>query len=178
MAPTYRINDKLALTYQFISSFLQNAIGYVDKNNTNDSIFFGRRDISNIENIAQVKYSLSNNSLLNLRLRHYWSNVDHHAYYLLQHDGTFQSTIREANYNTNVSALNADISYTWRFLPGSELSLVWKRYFYLYNQDVASSYVKNLQNVLDYSQVNSVSLKLIYYIDYQTLKTAKKAIFL
>ena len=178
LAPTYRINDKLALTYQFISSFLQNAIGYVDKNNTNDSIFFGKRDISNIENIAQVKYSLSNNSLLNLRLRHYWSNVDHHAYYLLQHDGTFQSTIREANYNTNVSALNADISYTWRFLPGSELSLVWKRYFYLYNQDVASSYVKNLQNVLDYSQVNSVSLKLIYYIDYQTLKTAKKAIFL
>ncbi len=170
-SPTYRINDKLSFNYQLITSFLQNAIGYVDKNSANDSIFFGRRNISNIENIGNIKFSLSNKSLLNLRIRHYWSNVNYQSYYLLQRSGNFQDATVNKNYNTNVSTLNGDLSYTWRFLPGSELSLVWKRYFYFYNNDVSSNYLDNLKNVFAHPQLNSISLKIIYYIDYQTIKS-------
>lgn len=172
--PRYRVNDRLSLNYQFTSTILQNAIGYVDKNANNDSIFFGRRNIINIENIGAVKLSLSNKSLLNFRLRHYWSNVGYQSFYLLKPNGDMCDISLSKNYDANVSLLNIDVSYTWQFLPGSELSMVWKNYYSISNQNRGQNYFDNLKNVFSYSQLNCISVKVIYYLDYQLLKKYKE----
>lgn len=168
--PRYLVNDRLSFDYKATWSFLQNAIGYVDKNMVNDSIFFGRRNISEMDNIFTVKYSLSNKSSLNLRLRHYWSNVRYQEYYLLKHNGDMQHYETKRNYDTNVSLFNSDVSYTWQFLPGSELSVVWKNYYSFTDQNRKADYFNNLKNVFSHSLLNNLSLRVIYYIDYKGIK--------
>ncbi|WP_139261470.1 DUF5916 domain-containing protein [Bacteroides luti] len=168
--PRYLVNDRLSFDYKATWSFLQNAIGYVDKNIVNDSIFFGRRNISEMDNIFTVKYSLSNKSSLNLRLRHYWSNVRYQEYYLLKHNGDMQHYETKRNYDTNVSLFNSDVSYTWQFLPGSELSVVWKNYYSFTDQNRKADYFNNLKNVFSHSLLNNLSLRVIYYIDYKGIK--------
>ena len=151
-------------------TFLKNAIGFVQKNSSNDSIFYGRRDNIIIENVGAVKYSISNKSSFNFRCRHYWSNVTYRSYYLLQKDGKLSGFDLAENCNTNYNALNNDISYVWQFLPGSEISVVLKNYYALSNQNVDNSYIRNLKNTFSSPLLNAISVKLIYYIDYAMFK--------
>ncbi|MTK52272.1 DUF5916 domain-containing protein [Paludibacter sp.] len=168
--PHYRVNDKLSFDFMANWYFLHNAIGFVDKNIRNDSIYFGRRNVTGIENIGTIKFSFSNKNSLNLRFRHYWSNIKYGGYYLLQTSGNMQDVTLRNNYNINYNLFNADVSYVWQFLPGSELSFVWKNYFSTANQKTNRNYLSNLTNVFSSSQLRSLSLKIIYYIDYQTIK--------
>ena len=63
--------------------------------------------------------------------------------------------------------------YTWDFLPGSRLTIAWKNAL---GNDVQidpykyMSYVKNFGQVLDNPHSNEVTVKVVYFIDYLTLK--------
>lgn len=168
--PRFQINDRISIGYKANWSFLKNAIGFVDKTPENDSIFFGRRNIVNIENVVNTKLSFSNKSSLNLRLRHYWSNVKYSEYYLLQRSGDMGVAIMEKNYNNNVNLFNADLIYNWRFSPGSELSVVWKNGISAFNQVTGKNYFGNIKDLFACEQTNSISVKVIYYIDYPLLQ--------
>jgi hypothetical protein len=61
------------------------------------------------------------------------------------------------------------MKYLWRFAPGSELSLVWKNAIYTNDNNLVNSFVDNLENTFAASQINSISLKILYYLDYQYL---------
>ena len=63
--------------------------------------------------------------------------------------------------------------YRWVFAPGSELSLVFKSNLTAFDGDVASSYLDNFENTLQAAQTKSISLKVLYYIDYLSLKKKK-----
>ncbi len=168
--PHYRASDRLSFDFQSGFIFSHHAIGYVERNLRADSIFFGQRNIRNMENIVTVKFSFSNKSALNLRLRHYWSNVRYQSFYFLERSGDLADILLPDEYDANVNLFNSDISYIWQFLPGSELSLVWKNYFSDYGQDTSRTYFKNLKEVFSFSALNSLSLRVIYYLDYQMIK--------
>jgi len=168
--PHYRANDRLSLDLQFILAFLNNNIGYVAKSIDSESIYFGRRKVTNIENTALIKYSISNKSFFNMRVRHYWSNVNYKAYYLLQQNGEIMDIMLSDNYDANVNLFNLDFSYSWQFMPGSELSVVWKNYYSVRDQNSEFNYFENLGNVFSYSKLNNLSLRFIYYIDYKMMK--------
>ncbi len=66
-------------------------------------------------------------SYLTLRGRYYWSRAEYDGnYYILQTDGSLNDTNYPGEANVNSNFMNIDMVYTWRFAPGSELSLVWK----------------------------------------------------
>ena len=118
-----------------------------------------------------IKYSLSNKSFFNMRVRHYWSNVSHKSYYLLQQNGDIMDVMLSNNYDANANLFNSDFSYTWQFLPGSELTVVWKNYYSINDQNTEYNYFENLGNVFSYSRLNNLSLRIIYYIDYAMIKS-------
>ena len=60
--------------------------------------------------------------------------------------------------------------YSWRFAPGSELAVVWKNTIFSDDDKVAHRFVNNLKNTFDATQFNSLSVKVLYYIDYMSLK--------
>jgi hypothetical protein len=73
------------------------------------------------------------------------------------------------NANINYNAFTIDMSYRWQFAPGSELSLVWKNSIYSSNDHVGLGFSENLGETLKTPQSNSLSLRILYYIDYNML---------
>jgi len=53
----------------------------------------------------------------------------------------------------------------WNFAPGSEILLNWKNAVYTTDQLTHNNYWDNLTNTIYEPQINSLSLKIIYYFD-------------
>ncbi|HEX4877522.1 MAG TPA: DUF5916 domain-containing protein, partial [Chitinophagaceae bacterium] len=78
------------------------------------------------------------------------------------------------NLNQNVNFFNVDMVYTWQFAPGSFVNVVWKNAVFDFDNVVQSSYFKNFERTLRASDNNNISLKVIYFLDYNQLKSHKK----
>lgn len=166
--PRFRVSDKLFFEYDFEHT-TKHLIGYVDHNN--DSIYFGHRERTIIENKLEANYTFTNKISLNLRVRHYWSKVMYDKFYTLNTDGTLSDLNNYSqNENINYNTFNIDMVYSWNFAPGSEMSIVWKNAIDRDTETIEGSYFENLSNTLTNAQSNSLSIKLLYYLDYHYLK--------
>lgn len=108
---------------------------------------------------------------ITFRARHYWSMVDYQKFFTLQDDGYLKPAGRvNKNPETNVNYFNIDMVYTWEFAAGSFINIGWKNAGTMYNQQITDPYSKNLGNTLKEPQENNFSIKVIYYLDYLSLK--------
>ena len=114
---------------------------------------------------------------LNFRLRHYRSTVVYKDYFSLNQDGTLGDTDYSPinddgnDYNNvNFNAFNIDMVYRWVFLPGSELSFIWKNIIQGNKIDVQGNYFENLTNTLQLDQINTFTIKALYYIDFLSIQ--------
>jgi hypothetical protein len=175
LAPSLRLNNKLTLGFEFQLSLLTNAIGFASKTTNNDSIFFGRRDIDNYSNTITGNYIFNNKSSISLRARHYQSKVEYKQFYILNRDGTFNENYNGTPAeNINYNTFNVDLIYTWQFAPGSELSLMWKNDIMNYSTQIGNDYFADLNRTWNSPQKNTLSFKLLYYLDYQYLRRKSK----
>jgi len=182
MGPLVRFNDKLSMRlrvgrYNFVND--EGAAIGLDGSGTiiNDDILFGKRDQLTYENILSASYIFTNKMGLTFRLRHYWSKVKYVSFHVLDENGYLTDSNYdgldangESLHNTNFNAFNIDMVYRWVFAPGSEITAVWKNSLLNSNNDVSSNYFKNIENTIGTQQTNSFSLRLLYYIDYLSLK--------
>jgi len=67
-----------------------------------------------------------------------------------------------------------DMIFTWNFAPGSELDCAWKNAAISDQSTYISNYWTNLHNSL-LDQMNSLSIKVLYYLDYNKLKKKKNS---
>lgn len=171
ISPRFRVNDRLQFTLETRYSKSLQDIGHVDSSNP-DSIIFGMRDKHTINNTIETSFIFTNRMHLSFRLRHYWSKIDYNEeFFLLKEDGYLESNdyVTE-NEDINFNTFNIDMAYVWRFAPGSEMSVVWKNSIYSSDDVLIDNYFDNLHNVLQSPQINSFSIKILYYLDYQYLK--------
>lgn len=167
-SPRIRVNNKMMVIFSSAYSFSKNNRGYA--NNINDSIYFGERNISTIINTITTNYIFNNKSSLSFRLRHYWSLVENLKFLYLEESGYLINSNYTGNHDVNFNAFTIDLAYSWQFAPGSELSLVWKNSIYTSVDNVnVDNYFTNVKNIFDSPQTNSISFKLLYYLDYQYL---------
>jgi hypothetical protein len=177
VGPRYRFNDRLSVNGQLSLSEWPDDMGYaarLDKAPPQDSIFFGRRHLRTFSNTLQGNYIFTNRMSLSLRGRHYWSKVLYRQYYALRPDGDLLPSVYQQNHDTNFNAFNVDMVFSWWFAPGSEMSLVWKNAITPASDKMIASYFDNLGHTLRAAQSNSLSLKILYYIDYQSLRKRRK----
>ncbi len=151
-----------------------NDIGFSRANQTDGIVVFGKRDIATVTNTLSGAFIFSASSYLTLRARHYWSRADYDgSYYVLQDDGGLHQLVipgTPENDDVNSNYLNIDMGYTWRFAPGSELSLVWKNAIFAEGDVIIRSAMDNFSDLLLMPQTNSISLKILYYLDYQNFR--------
>jgi hypothetical protein len=104
---------------------------------------------------------------LSLRARHYLSSAEYNQYYLLNQDGSLSA---DNNYSENeditFNAFNIDLVYTWRFAPGSDIIFVWKNAIYDENEQIRGNYIDNLDATLNSPAYDHLSIKFLYYLDY------------
>ena len=123
----------------------------------------------------EAQYIFNEKMSSNINIRHYWSTVAYNNYYTLNIDGLLSandSYIGTDNINFNFFTI--DLSYRWIFAPGSEFSVVWKNSIFTSGSETNEAYFQNFQNTLDSPQINSFSIKILYYLDYLNLKRNKK----
>lgn len=84
-------------------------------------------------------------------------------------DGTLAQTNYNGNHNANFNAFNIDIIYKWRFAPGSDLYVVWKNSILENQQRTDLDYWSKLDGLFENPQRNIISVKMIYFLDYNRI---------
>ena len=164
LSPILRLNDKLSLTPSSNYSIFLNGVGFAGF--FDEQPKYGVRDVKTLTNILQGKYLFKNNLSLTLRVRHYWSYGIYDYYGDLDEEGYIIKDDQFAeNANFNFNAFNTDLIFAWQFAPGSFLNIVYKNALQKDEQDLRLSYFNNLNTVFDQGQVNTVTMKLIYFFD-------------
>ena len=168
--PRYRFNNRFQIIYAMNWMLETNKKGHVDNINASD-IIFGNRKEKTLVNSLQGKYNLNTKSAFSLAFRHYWiqANYDKQLY-LLQQNGSLTPDTHIGDYNENVNYWNLDFNYSWEFAPGSQLVAQYKNAIFNGNRQSNIHFKENLTSLFKEPVKNQFSLKLIYYLDYNTLK--------
>ncbi len=169
-----RFNSKFSVDGSVFASSSKNQSGWAAR--IGDTIFFSRRNVNSVENVINIKYNFTNKMGLTLRARHYWSKVNPQQFYELDTYGKLQTPTNPftKNVRQNYNYLSVDMVYNWQFAQGSFFSVVWKDIGESFNREFEKSYTKNLGNTLSGDQFNSLSVRVIYFLDYLTMKRKLK----
>lgn len=170
-SPRYRFTDKFQIIHQVEFSKSFNDKGWVNKLE-NGEIIFGNRGEKTITNTLNSKLNFNTKSSLALSFRHYWSLVDYDStFYELNNEGTLDNSTYSENHDINYNIWNLDLSYSWEFAPGSQLVALYRNS--IFNEDNLSqlNFKDNLDNLFNEPVLNNFSVKFIYYLDYNNLKT-------
>jgi hypothetical protein len=170
----YRFNSKFLLSHKISSNPRWNNIGFSHFED-NEQVF-ARRFVSNIENRISGKYNFSNRMGLTLVARHYNSYVNNLETFSLLQDGNLlrNTEFKPEKGHRNINFFNVDMVYTWQFAQGSFVNIVWKNAISLFDQNHEQTYFENIRNTFEANQNNNLSVKIIYFIDYNTVKNKKK----
>lgn len=178
IGPRYRFNDKFSLNYLFHFFRQNNNKGYIDSVNddlnsaTPNAIIFANRNVITYSNSLSGKYSINSKMTFNLSLRHYWSYAENKNFLSLQQNGrlTDYNNYSE-NKNSNFFSWNGDISYSWWFAPGSEISVLYRNNAANFQREIDKDFGKKVTNLLTNDQLKHVfSISVRYFIDYNQVK--------
>lgn len=169
--PRYRFSDKISLYYKFNFFRQNNNVGWVDFDADGNTIMARRNRIS-YTNTLQGKYSVNNKTNFNIAIRHYWSYATNHDYLTLQDNGTVvENLIYDTNKNSNLNTWNLDLSYSWWFAPGSQVSVLYRNSSSSFAREFNREFDSNLKNAVDNQNLNHIfSISVRYFIDYNSLK--------
>jgi hypothetical protein len=186
MGPQYRINDQLQIRLAYEYKKFDNDRGFstlFTPDGGEEQIIFGRRDRIDQEAVINMDYIFTNRMGLTFRMRHIWSTVAYREFFQLNEDGDLDASDYQGFYDdgtsehdANFNAFNIDMVYKWVFAPGSELSVVWKNSIIEDSSQIPETLSSNLRRTFELPQNNSVSIKLLYFIDFLTLKNRSSSI--
>jgi hypothetical protein len=165
---TYRFNSKFSFTHGISYNPRHNSVGFTAF--AENAPLFAKRDVKTIENTIFLKYNFTNRMGLTFRTRHYNSRVHNLEFYRLENNGSLQETTNKGDqHHRNVNFFNVDMVYTWQFAPGSFLNIVWKDAAVTNQGLVTDGYFESFNKTIKSDQNNNFSIKVIYFIDYQTV---------
>lgn len=170
-SPRVRLNDHCLLIYNFSRDNEWDDNGFVRM--ASDSIIFGRRDVARLTNSLSTNYVFNSKMIMKLKIRHYWSYLKYKELNSLNKNGLLDLINGDLVDNQSFNAFNIDFGFTWYFAPGSELNLVWKNQILGEDKDIPETYFDDIKGVVQKLQSNSFSVRIIYYLDYQSLMKKK-----
>ncbi|MBA2250317.1 MAG: carbohydrate binding family 9 domain-containing protein [Chitinophagaceae bacterium] len=172
----YRFNDKFQVNADLNVSEDKGNWGYVYRD-VNGLPIIGERNVRTDISTLGLNYNFDSKMNINVRVRHYWSQVHYTNFFDLKDDGYWTVKPFTPGYDQNFNTFNLDMFYTWDFLLGSRITLAWKNALGSnINIDgmLNNSYYKNFRQIFQNPHSNEVTLKIVYYLDYLSLKKNKK----
>ncbi len=172
--PRLRFNDHFSLNYSFGYNDTKGSRGYVT--DFNNDIIYGERDQLTIVNSIRGSYNFNSFHALSLSFRNYWATVDYddELFVLLENgklskeDGYTINDFEDPNINFNT--WNLDVSYTWQFAPGSQLSALYRNQLFNFSNAASDNYLDSLGTLFEEPIQHTFSLRLVYFIDYNNVK--------
>lgn len=191
ISPRFRIGNNYFLVFRFDDVWNNAQRGYAIPFNSDMGgqpsgyrPIFANRDVRTTTNTLDFEWNINNKSGINLRVRHYWSRVSINSFYELQETGRLTDLALSDNelinqndesvFDYNFNFFSVDLVYRWIFSPASELTIVWKNNIEFANSEPAMLFYENMQNTILADQLNSFSIRVVYFLDYLDLKKAFK----
>ena len=155
-----------------------NDIGYIDDLSINDEEIaepvLSLRNTFMITNVLRGSYIINNKIDFSFKFRYHLDQVENLQFQTLNNNGFLESAsiqnIKESDYNINYTTWTSDMALNWWFAPGSQLSLVWKNGIDNETNILRNRWSDNIDDSFNLPQENSISLKIVYYLDYLYLK--------
>ena len=177
-SPRFRVSDRFLLVYEFNYDKENARRSFVEL--LPENVIFGTRSMKSLENSLRGSYNFSTRDAVSLSFRNFWSvaNFDDNQFYFLQENGTLAaSDYRENSENdpdANFNIWNLDLSYQWRFAPGSEIILLYRNSVFNLDDQSKLIFTESLENLFEQPARHNLSLKIVYYLDYSTIKNVMK----
>ncbi len=184
ISPRVRVNDQLSFFLTTNYTISKNENGYVNtaftlqeiEGITGNDVMYGTRDRSTFDNSLRVQYIFNNKMSLSTRIRHNWDQVQYVKFSRLEDNGSLTDLAFDGKfdngqdiYDVNFNFFTLDLNYTWRFTKGSDIIVVWKNNISGSDRNFDNNYFSNFSNLFDYRQTNSISLKIVYFLDYDSV---------
>ncbi|MFY7812136.1 MAG: DUF5916 domain-containing protein, partial [Flavobacterium sp.] len=160
ISPRYRVNNKLAFIYSFEYRKNSNEIGWVDF--SNQDIILANRNRITFTNNLNIKYTISPQMSINCNGRYYWSFAEVNQFQTLLDDGSFTPNyIYNSNKNNNFALFNFDLSYSWWFVPGSQITALYRNNAQNNDRIINKSFANNFSKLFDnhLNQTFSISIR-------------------
>ncbi|MES1215127.1 MAG: DUF5916 domain-containing protein [Bacteroidota bacterium] len=169
----YRFSNKLTLQLDETRDYEENQLGYAFIRETNNEPIVAFRDNLSVTSVFSGIYNFTPRINLTVRARHYWNKVEYKSFYDVDDKGLLVSRAFISNHDENVNIFNVDAFFTWDFRLGSRMILGWKNWLgdneYVDGSRYGSLY-HNFQQTLNLRHGNEVTLKFIYFLDYNQLR--------
>ncbi len=173
-SPRFRVNDRLFFLWSTRNEHNINETGYASTD-VNDNPVLALRDVARVTNTLSTNYIFNENMGMTLRVRHFWSKVNHDSYHYVGNKGELLIGPTDVDADNKFSALTLDWVYTWRFAPGSDLVLVYKNQVFGGGSDnTGINYFKDWNERENDLISNTITLKIQYFLDYYVLKNQIK----
>lgn len=173
LEPRVRFSDKFVVSYEINYEQGKGSQGYVT--NIDDDILFGEREQVTLINSLSASYNFNSYHALGLTFRNYWATVNYNDDLLtLQEDGGVlkEYTLLDiSDPNINFNSWNVDFRYSWQFAPGSQLTALYRNSLFNSDERSKDSYFDSLNTLFKEPIEHVFSLRLVYYIDYNTIKS-------
>lgn len=183
LAPRLRFNDRWSTNYVWKVIRKAHERGWADVIevwSSPDVSLFGDRDNTEITQVWNLSHIFNNRMSLSARVRHSWSRVRYHGFLQLAESGDLIPTSfaqvdadGTSEYDLNFNAWSVDLVYEWNFAPASFLSVVWKNNLESTANDLPLNYWENFDQMLNSGFLNSLSIRAIFFVDYNRIKSGK-----
>lgn len=182
ISPRFQLSTRMFLVYSLDYEYYSKDYGYVTPVEDVEGIVLGTRNRDIVTNSVSGELIFSKRMGMNVRFRHYWQRVNYQYFSDLQEDG---NQVRNAynpvnelgvsRHNTSFNAFTVDINYKWVFYPGCEFLIFFKNNIFSSVNDLDNSYFSTFNTLFDQPQINSLSGKLLIFIDALYLRPKKKS---
>jgi hypothetical protein len=169
----YRFSDKFTLSADWFRQFEENQRGYAFMREVNGDPIAGFRDFTETQTIITGIYNFTSRLNITLRGRHYWNKVLYNSFYNIDDNGNAIPRSFVPDRNENYNAFNLDAFLTWDFRLGSRVIVGWKNWLgdsFAVDGDIQTHYLRNFGETFNISHGNEITVKLIYFLDYNQLR--------
>lgn len=172
--PRFRFTDKFTANIAFNYARNNNNIGYIDDTYIDDEtpyeVYFAKRNRSTYVFAVGGKYALNKDMALNLNARYYWSYADNREILSLNDDGYLTPTVYTQNRNSDFNTWNLDLSYSWWFAPGSQITVLYRNNSDYFTRELTRDIQTNFNNLFGDNLTHVFSVSIRYFIDYNQAK--------
>ncbi len=169
----YRFSNQFSLDLQTDSHYEGNQLGYAFVRETNNDPIVGFRDNRDFTAVLSGIYNFTSRLNITLRARHYWNKVIYSSFHDVNASGYLLPRAFISGKNENVNVFNLDAFLTWDFRLGSSLVLGYKNWLgdnEIVNLSGKNTYFRNLDDVFDLHHGNELTVRFIYFLDYNQLR--------
>ncbi len=171
----YRFGNQFNLDLQTNYTKEINQLGFAFEREMNGDPIVAFRDNTSFTSVLSGIYNFTPRLNLTLRVRHYWNEVIYKEFHGVDMNGRLTPHLFIANKDQNVNLFNLDAFLTWDFRLGSRFIVGYKNWLgddemVAFTPGDGNSYLRNLGKQFSLRHGNELSVRFIYFLDYNQLR--------